>query len=171
MAQEPINPMDKLMESSKYFYQEATTALSTWKENFTRNTSESFSQMTPKNWLRLVIVVCTYALIRPYILKLGAKVQQQHLEKEAKESDEKWAAMHPNDLRTGGARKQVDIPGVESEDEGEDGQGEVTVGREWGRKARVRQRKIVRKAMEIHEQNLAKTGFESGDEDIADLLT
>lgn len=169
MVQEPINPYDKLLESSKYFYQEITTALSTWKGNLTRNTTESFTKMTPKNWLRLVIVVCTYALIRPYILKLGAKVQEQHLEKEAKESDEKWAAMHPNDLRAGG-RKNVDIPGVESEDEGEDGHGEVTVGREWGRKARVRQRKIVRKAIEIHEENLAQTGFESEDEDIADLL-
>lgn len=114
------------------------------------------------------MIVCTYCLIRPYILKLGAKVQESYLVKEQKESDEKWAAMHPNDLR--GGRRKVDIPGVESDDEGEDGQNEIVVKGEWGRKARVRQRKIVRKAMEIHEENLAKTGFESDDEDIADLL-
>lgn len=94
-------------------------------------------------------------------------MQQSYLEKEAKESDEKWAAMHPNDLRSG--TKRVDIPGVESEDEGEDGQNEVVVKGEWGRKARVRQRKIVRKAMEIHEANLTRTGYES-DKDIEDLL-
>jgi Protein trafficking PGA2 len=168
MAQEPINPFQKILADGQTFYIEATKALSTWKGNFIRNTSSSFNRMTAKNWLRLVIIVCTYCLIRPYILKLGAKVQESYLEKEAKESDEKWAAMHPNDLRAGG-RKNVDIPGVESEDEGEDGMNEVVVKGEWGRKARVRQRKIVRKAMEIHEANLTRTGYES-DQDIADLL-
>jgi len=167
MAQQPISPLSKIMDDAQIFYHEVIKALTTWKGNFTRNTSESFSRMTAKNWLRLVIIVCTYCLIRPYILKLGAKVQQSYLEKESKEADEQWAAMHPNDLR--GGRRNVDIPGVESEDEGEDGQNEVVVKGEWGRKARVRQRKIVRKAMEIHEANLTRTGYES-DQDIADLL-
>jgi len=124
--------------------------------------------MTTKNWIRLTIIVCTYCLIRPYILKLGAKVQQSYLEKEAKESDEKWAAMHPNELR--GGKRKVDIPGVESDSEGDE---EIKEGAgkkgDWGRKARVRQRKIVRKAMEIHEANLSRTGYES-DKDIEDIL-
>jgi hypothetical protein len=167
MAAEPIPPLQKILADAQIFYTEATTALITWKGNFVRNTSASFSRMTLQNWIRLVIIVCTYALIRPYILKLGARVQQSYLEKEAKESDEAWAALHPNDLRDG--RRRVEIPGVDDGDEGVDGMGEVAGEKEWGRKARLRQRKIVRKAMEIHEANLTRTGEES-DKDIEDLL-
>jgi len=165
MAQEPIPPLQKILADLQIFVTEASTALSTWYGNFTRNTSEAFERMTLKNWIRLVIIVCTYCLIRPYILKLGAKVQQSQLEKEARESEEKYAALNGNDLRTGKKRGKVDIPGVDSESE----EGEPTVEGEWGRKARLRQRKIVRKAMEIHEANLTMKATES-DHEIEDLL-
>jgi len=105
------------------------------------------------------MVVCTYMLIRPWILKLAAKVQEQHLEKEARESEK--AAMSANDLRGG---RRVDIPGVEDSSDEEEEQRE-----EWGRKARLRQRKIVRRAMEIHERNLEMKATES-DKEIEDLL-
>jgi len=82
------------------------------------------------------------------------------------------AKMDANDLRGAGGRKvaKVDIPGVDTDSE-EDGDGEGAKMKEgqWGRKARVRQRKMVKRAMEIHERNLAEKGNES-DKDIEDLL-
>lgn len=131
-----------------------------------RNSKGAFANMSPKQWIRLTIIVCAYLLIRPYLLKLGAKVQQSQMEKANKKSGlhpDPGTTVNANDLR--GGRGKVDIPGVESDSE--DGEG-VTEG-QWGRKARVRQRKIIKKAMEIHEQNLAAKGNES-DKDIDDLL-
>lgn len=170
MAQQPINPLEKLSEDATAFYHEAASTLDTWKGNFMRNSAASFSTMTPKRWIRLVIIVGAYLLLRPYLLKLGAKVQEQHLEKSMQESKARMTTggsskMDANDLR-GGKKAKIDIPGVDSDSEEESAEAKEG---QWGRKARVRQRKIVRKAMEIHEQNLAMKGNES-DKDIEDLL-
>jgi hypothetical protein len=99
--------------------------------------------------------------MRPYLMKIGAHLQARGLEKEGARMQEERAAMDANDLRKAAA---VKIPGVDSsDDEEEDREGE------WGRKARVRQRKIVKKAMERHEEMLSMKGHES-DKDIEDLL-
>jgi len=132
--------------------------------------------MTLQNWIRLVIIVGTYLLVRPYLLNLGAYVQRKQLEKEdrrAREEDERRGAggLDANDLRGGAARgAKIDIPGVESDEEDEGGVVEsVKEGGEWGRRARVRQRKIVRNAVEEQERRLRRTA-EDSDEDIRDLL-
>ena len=123
-----------------------------------------------------MIIVGTYLLVRPYLLNLGAYVQRRQLEKEerrAREEDERRgpAGLDANDLRGGGARRaKIDIPGVESDDEDEGGVVEsVKEGGEWGRRARVRQRKIVRNAVEEQERRL-RVKAEESDEDIRDLL-
>lgn len=153
--------------------------LSEWWTRFTTNTGQSLTQMTPQNWIRLVIIVGTYLLVRPYLLKLGAHVQKKQLEKEERRVERERAAaaaaggLSANDLR--GGRRRVEVPGVESEDEeGGDADGEVVVrgvseGGEWGRRARVRQRKVVRRAAEEHERRLYEKGTES-DKEIEDLL-
>jgi hypothetical protein len=157
---EAINPLDKISTDFDTFAKEVASTLSTWKGNFVRNSSKAFDDMTPKNWIRLTVIVCAYLLIRPYLLKLGARVQEKQMEKAAKEMGiEPGTKINANDLR--GAKK-VDIPGVDSDSE-EEGK------EQWGRKARVRQRKVVRRAMEIHEQNLRDKANES-DKDIDDLL-
>jgi hypothetical protein len=167
---EPINPLEKLSADLSHFATELTSTLDTWKGNFLRNSSASFSTMTPKKWIRLIAVVGAYLLLRPYLLKLGAKVQEQHLEKAMREAGvhpEPGTKINANDLRGVKGPAKVEIPGVESESEDE--VGETGKEGQWGRKARVRQRKIVKRAMEIHERNLADKGNES-DKDIEDLL-
>jgi hypothetical protein len=57
---EPQAPLDKILEDGAVFYEQATAALSTWYGNFTRNTSSSFANMTIKNWIRLITIVCMY---------------------------------------------------------------------------------------------------------------
>jgi len=149
--------------------------LTEWWARFTTNTSKSLADMTPQHWIRLVIIVGTYLLLRPYLLKLGAYVQRKQLEKEDKQAREERerrgaGGLDANDLRGGERRPRIDIPGVDTDDEDESGVVEsVKQGGEWGRKARVRQRKIVRHAVEEQERRLRQKAEES-DEDIRDLL-
>jgi hypothetical protein len=159
---EPISPLDKLSTDFEALAKEVTSTLSTWKGNFLRNSKGAFNGMSPKQWIRLTVIVCAYLLLRPYLLKLGAKVQERQMEKAARESAvDPDTKINANYLR-GGAKK-IDIPGVDSDSE------EEAKGEQWGRKARLRQRKVVKRAMEIHEQNLRDKGNES-DKDIEDLL-
>lgn len=148
--------------------------LTEWWDRFKTNTGKSFSDMGPKDYIRFVIIIGTYLLIRPYLLKLGAHIQKKQLEKEEKRAEEERKAreggLNANDLRGG---SKIDIPGVESEDEDEEEMVvDATTGErvhEWGRKARVRQRKFIRKTMEEHERRLAEKATES-DQEIEDLL-
>ena len=148
--------------------------LTEWWDRFKTNTGKSFSEMGSKDYIRLVIIIGTYLLLRPYLLKLGAHIQKKQLEKEEKKEEEERKArmggLNANDLRGG---RKIEIPGVDSEDENEEEMivDETTGERvqEWGRKARVRQRKFIRKTMEEHERRLAEKATES-DQEIEDLL-
>ncbi|KAF2424393.1 DUF1531-domain-containing protein [Tothia fuscella] len=159
--QEPRPPLEVILEDAGKFYTQASSSLSTWSGNFQRNTKSSFARMSTKNWIRLTVVVCAYILLRPHIMKIMAKVQAKQLQKMGDEDTAARAEMDANDLRG-----IVKIPGVESDD---DDEVEEVRENEWGRKARVRQRKVVRKAMERHEEMLSMVGHES-DKDIEDLL-
>jgi hypothetical protein len=141
-----------------------TEILSTWGTNFTTNTAKSFSDMSAKDWIRIIIIVGTYSLIRPYILKLGARAQNRAHEKDA--ADDTGAEVHPNELRTG---KKIEIPGVADSDEEEDGvEGESVA--DWGKKARVRQRRFIRGALEKAEKKLADEQEAESDKEIEEFL-
>jgi hypothetical protein len=132
--------------------------LRTYWSNLTTQTHSAFQRMEPKDYIRLVVIMCAYALIiRPLLLKLGAKYQQQQHDR-----DEKEGKLGPNDLR-----EKIAIPGVDSDTESDEEEGKAdTVKGEWGRKARVRQRRVVRRALEVKEQ----LGLEDDDEDIKEFL-
>jgi len=153
------SPLTEFSDAFDAFFKQVAATLSTWKGNFVNNSEEAFTRMTTKNWLRLTVIVCSYLLLRPYLLQLAGKVQESYMEKEAaKMGMGPGTKINANDLRGG---KMIEIPGVDSDSE-EDKE-------EWGRKARVRQRKVVKKAMAIHEKNLRVQEMDS-DEDISDLL-
>ena len=109
--------------------------------NLQRNLSETFSTITAEKFIRLVIVVGAYALLRPYIIKLGARVQTREHEKEV-DPDEMAAAaaISPNSLRG-----QVKVP----EDSSDDGEERAA---DWGKKARRRQRQMVKKILDAEER-------------------
>lgn len=134
--------------------------LSTWKDNFTRNTSEAFSRMQLKDYIRLVIIVGTYALLRPYLIKLGGKIQAQQHEKDAADT----AEIHPNELRG-----KIEIPGVGDSDE-EDDDDQADQPGNWGRNARVRQRKFIREALAKEEARLADEQEAESDKEIEQFL-
>ncbi|KAL7903530.1 trafficking PGA2 domain-containing protein [Trichoderma sp. SZMC 28014] len=135
--------------------------LSQFGQNASNNIQKSFTDMSAQGWLRLVMVVCTYLLIRPHIIKYSTKHAVKKLEeqdvKDKEYAKEQVAKMSPNDLRgLGAVEEDVDA------DEGADGSKA-----DWGSKARVRQRKVLRKILEAEEQRRYE---EESDEDVRDLL-
>ncbi|KAL1606840.1 hypothetical protein SLS60_004249 [Paraconiothyrium brasiliense] len=122
----------------------------------------------PEGWIRLVWIVGAYLLLRPYLMKLGARAQEKQHEKDAVDAAPTGAEVHPNDLR-GGRKIGVAIPGVDSDDEEEEEKTEAKPG-QWGKKARARQRKFIRDTLEKEEKRLQDEQEQEDLKDIADLL-
>ena len=93
-------------------------------------------------------------------MKLGAKMQTRAHEKDSAEGGES-AEVHPNELRG-----KIAIPGV---DESEDEEDESAPG-DWGRAARLRQRKFIREALEREEARLRDEAEAESDKEIAEFL-
>lgn len=148
---------------------------STVSSRFTNNVTASFSALTLQQWIRLVAIVGAYLLLRPYILKLGARFQMKQLEKEGEESEReaaRLAALTPNELR--GQNKKLVLPD-ESDSEGDEAEGGSAGGggssaTDWGKKARRRQRHMVKKMLEAHEKKLAEEQADEEDKDIQEFL-
>lgn len=139
-------------------------------DRVTRNIKGSFEGMAPEKWIRLVIIVGTYMLLRPYLLKLGGKQQMKQHEKEAAEAEAEAAAkakMSPNELRG----HKLTLP-EESDDEEGDGEGQAqSSATEWGKKARKRQRTMIKKILEAEEKRLQELQEDDEDKDIEEFLT
>lgn len=128
--------------------------------NASNNLQETFSRMTIHHWLRLTVIVGGYMLLRPYLMKWSVKKAVRNLE-EADEKEKAEAAavsMTPNELR--GAKALLNEQ-LETEDGG-DG-----TGADWGQKARVRQRVLLKQMLEQEEQRRME---DEDDKDIAEFL-
>lgn len=144
-------------------------------ERFTRNLRGTLEGMSPEKWIRIVIIVGTYMLVRPYLLKLGGKVQMNQHEKEAAEAEaeaEAKAKLSPNELR--GHKIQIPEDSDDSDAEGE-GEGEgkksSSSAADWGKKARRRQRTMVKKLLDAEEKRLQELQEDDEDKDIEEFLT
>ncbi|KAI6089434.1 DUF1531-domain-containing protein [Hypoxylon rubiginosum] len=158
--------MSELVDLVTHLFDSVTELFSLVKGRFSNNLSESFTQMTLQQWIRLVIIVGAYALLRPYIIKHGAKFQEKqmdkHFEKERLEK-EKQAEISPNQLRG-----QAGIPDdSEEEEEGEQAQ---TTATDWGKKARKRQRNMIKKLLDEEEKRLQELQEDEEDKDIEQYL-
>lgn len=91
-------------------------------------------------------------------MKLGAKMQTKSHEADSADT----GLMNPNQLRG-----KVEIPGVDEDSDEEEGEG--TAGN-WGRNARVRQRKFIREALEREEQRLRDEAEAESDKEIEEFL-
>ncbi|OTA67472.1 DUF1531-domain-containing protein [Hypoxylon sp. EC38] len=152
--------MSELIDLFAHLFDSINQLFTLVKDRFSNNLSESFSSMTPKQWIRLVIIVGAYMLLRPYIIKLGAKHQEKQLEKQFKEEEERQAQISPNQLRG-----QLDIP----EDSDEEEQAETTAS-DWGKKARKRQRNMIKKLLDAEEKRLQELQEDEEDKDIEQYL-
>ena len=164
-------PFDKPVSPS-----DMAALLASWAGNLQRNTTNAFHSLNPADYIRLITIICGYLLLRPYLVKVGAYVQ----EKDHARKNEPFELGGDGDGRGkgGGGSKALDssgqrrsrsaIPGVESDSE-EDDEGPAA-GVDWGRRARLRQRKVVREALARHERQLQELQQTESDKEIEDLL-
>ncbi len=124
------------------------------------NLGGTFKAMTPKQVIRLVIVVGAYCLLRPYIIKLAGKHQEKQMEE-----NEKQAEITPNQLRG-----QINIPEDSDDDEGGGGEQTQATASDWGKKARRRQRNVIKKLLDAEEKRLKQLEEDEEDKEIAQYL-
>ena len=147
-----------------------TEQLSTYASNLNHQVFSAFERMTIQDYIRLVIIVGAYALLRPYLLKLGGKYQQQDHEREI--DPDEMARMKKNvvrDRRNGSLRERIDIP-EDTDSDSDGGTGAAAAGMDWGKKARRRQRRVVRTLLEQEEQRKREAEERESDKEIEDLL-
>ncbi|KAI0848644.1 DUF1531-domain-containing protein [Daldinia vernicosa] len=153
--------MSELIDLVAHLFDSISELYTLVRDRFSNNVSESFSSMTPKDWIRLVIIVGAYALLRPYIIKYGAKHQEKQLEKQFAEEEAKQAEISPNQLRG-----EIGIPDDSDDDEE---QAETTAS-DWGKKARKRQRNMIKKLLDAEEKRLQELQEDEEDKDIEQYL-
>lgn len=143
-------------------------------ENLKHN-AEHYASMSLKEWIRIVTIVGAYLLLRPYLSILAAKLQSAQHDKEIDADEMATAATGPKaEISANSLRGQVKVP-EESEDE--EGTGEAvaaeTTGANWGKKARKRQRAMIKRIIEADEKLRAETEAydDEEDKDIEQYLT
>ena len=160
---------------------EMLAPLATWAGNFQRNTTGMFRELRPIDYIRLLTIICGYLLLRPYIVKFGAHIQQKDHAQKVEAHVKRIEICSGSDI---GSRKseprcekqyqsrsqsQQAIPGINSDSEDED-EREKAGGVEWGLRARLRQRKVVRKAMAKYERQLEEVQPTESDKEIEEFL-
>jgi len=136
----------------------------TWAGNLKRNATLSITTMEMENWIRVIAILGAYILLRPYLMKLAEKTMTKNHEKEVDPAEVAAAdaKVSPNSLR-GLVKVQED-----TDDEAET---KDASGADWGKKARRRQRQMVKKI--IDEEEKIRREFEEldDDKDIEQYLT
>jgi hypothetical protein len=86
------------MEYVDYVFENLALA----KDRLIDNSLKSFEDMTAQRWIRIIVIIGGYMLLRPYLLGFAAKRQQKQLEQEAEELGlERDAGPNANSLRGG----------------------------------------------------------------------
>ncbi|KAI9750015.1 MAG: hypothetical protein M1815_002063 [Lichina confinis] len=132
------------------------------------NLTDTVTRLTIKDYLRLLIIVCGYALLRSYLVKLGGWFQaRDHDRAIATEEASSEAAVSPNSLQA-----QVVIPdNTDDEDEHEhDDRDDAVKKLDWGRQARQRQRRMLRKLLEAEEKARQEAADADSDREIEEFL-
>jgi hypothetical protein len=129
--------------------------------NASSNLQDTFSRMTVHSWIRLTVIVGGYLLMRPYLMKWASKGAVQTMEDDDAKEKARLAEVTPNELR--GVKEQLD----EQEDEDVEADEGAASGANWGKKARVRQRVMVKQLLEAEERRRQE---EEEDKDIAEYL-
>lgn len=134
----------------------------TYASNLRSQVTSSYSRLSLQDYIRLIAIVGAYCLLRPYLLKFGAKFQAKDHEREL-DPDEmaSAAAVSPNSLRG-----KVHVP--EDTDSGSEEEGRK--GTDWGKKARRRQRRVLRGILEAEEKRRREEDEAESDKEIEEFL-
>ncbi|CAP73560.1 uncharacterized protein PODANS_2_9260 [Podospora anserina S mat+] len=137
-------------------------------DRFTTNLKSTLDNMSPQKWIRVIIVAGAYLLLRPYLMKLGGRAQMASYEDEHAATEAEFAAKAKAKISPNELRGKVQIP-EDTDSEGEDAEGGSTAA-DWGKKARRRQRDMIKKLLEAEERRLQESKEEEEDKDIEEFL-
>ncbi|KAG5991327.1 hypothetical protein E4U54_003901 [Claviceps lovelessii] len=161
-AQRPLHGGDQRPELN--LLSQLTARLAEYGSNARHNISEGLSSMTLQGWIRVVVIAGGYMLLRPYFQQMvtkGAVRKMEADDKKAREGDDAelpHPELTPNEYR--GIKDK--LYAHEHDHEGADGSGS-----DWGQKARVRQRQMLRELLEEDERRRAA---QDEDADIQEFL-
>jgi hypothetical protein len=133
--------------------------IQTYTSRISTNLSKTASRYSLQDYIRLVVIIGAYCLLRPYLIKLGGKFQAKDHEREIDLDELSSPAAVKNRRAVQAIRDQVP--------EDTDSEAEDEKGADWGRGARRRQRLMVRRLLEQAEKHKDE---DEDDKDIADLL-
>ncbi|MCJ1473257.1 hypothetical protein MMC13_001908 [Lambiella insularis] len=142
------------------------TAFTDQVDIYTKTVSDqlrsTYNRLTAPDAIRLIVIVGGYALLRPYLVKLGGRFQAKDHERVLHpEESSSMAATSSRSQRS--SAQPLEDTDSESEEEGKKGT-------DWGKKARRRQRHKVRGALEIEEKRRKEEEEAASDRDIEDYL-
>ncbi|OAA40269.1 hypothetical protein NOR_05830 [Metarhizium rileyi] len=155
-------PVDTEQPPALNLLGQVVARLSEYGQNASNNISEGINSMTLQSWIRIIIFAGGYMLLRPYFLKAvtkGAVEKMERDDKKARGDDDKLPhpELTPNEYR--GIKDKL-----YADDDNVGGDGTSS---DWGQKARVRQRKMLRELLEEDERRRAAL---SEDADIQEFL-
>lgn len=144
-------------------------------ENFKHNV-EHYASMSLKEWIRIVTIVGAYLLIRPYLNQWAAKLQAAQHEKQMDATEMATPATGPKAaISANSLRGQVQVPEDSESDYDDTAEAETaeTSSANWGKKARKRQRAMIKRIIEADEKLRAETEpyDDENDKDIEQYLT
>lgn len=140
-------------------------------DNLQRNVY-AYGSMSIREWLRIVVIVGAYLLLRPYLTKGAAKIQADRHAKEMDPEEMVNAKAERAVISANSLRGQVQLPEESDSDEAEVAEAAGT-GANWGKKARKRQRQMIKRIIEADEKLRRETEAfdDEEDKDIEQYLT
>ena len=131
------------------------------------NFNSTFDRLTLQDYIRLIVIIGAYALLRPHLIKLGARFQAKDHERELDpEEIEQAGKISANSLRGESLKGKVHIP-QDTDSESEDEARKTT---DWGKKARRRQRKVIRGLLEEEDKRRRELEEDESDKEIQEFL-
>lgn len=142
-------------------------------ENLKHN-AEHYASMSLKEWIRIVTIVGAYLLLRPYLSLWAAKLQSAQHDKEIDADELATPATGPKaEISANSLRGQVQVPEDSDSDDDKPEAVAETSSANWGKKARKRQRAMIKRIIEADEKLRAETEAydDEEDKDIEQYLT
>ncbi|KAG5949022.1 hypothetical protein E4U53_006065 [Claviceps sorghi] len=162
MDQQPQQPLDADQRPELGLLGPLAARLAEYAANAKHNIAEGVTTMTTQAWIRVIVIAGGYMLLRPYLQQLvtkGAVRKMEADDKKARDADGlPHPEMTPNEYR--GIKDK--LYALENDHDGADG-----TGADWGQKARVRQRQMLRELLEEDERRRAA---QDEDADIQEFL-
>jgi len=122
----------------------------------------TYKRLTAPDYIRLIVIVGAYALLRPYLVQLGGRFQAKDHERELDANEiNSMAATDSKSLKG-----KVHVP----EDTDSESENEAKKGTDWGKKARRRQRKMVRDLLAADEKRMKEDEEALSDKEIEEFL-